>query len=150
VTLAPALQGVSAVRTVGAVPDDTTSFLKSVDLFSDVSNRDLAGIAASMKRRDFRAGDAVVEEGEAGVGFFVVRSGTASVTLADRKVAELSPGSYFGEVALLADSKRTATIVADTDLSCLGMTAWDFKPMVRSHPEIALKLLERLAKQIAR
>lgn len=130
--------------------DDTTSFLRSVDLFEGVSGRELAAIASSMKAREFRAGESVVAEGEGGVGFFVIRDGTATVTLGGNKIAELSPGSYFGEVALLANAKRTATIVADTDLSCLGMTAWDFKPMVRTHPEIALKLLERMAKQLAR
>jgi CRP-like cAMP-binding protein len=58
----------------------------------------------------------------------------------------LGPGDYFGEVALLTDSPRTATIVADSDLRCYGMTSWDFKPLVETHSSIAWKLLQAMAK----
>jgi CRP-like cAMP-binding protein len=131
------------------VADNTSEFIKSIDLFEGLSNRDLSTIAATLKRRDFPAGKPVVNEGEGGVGFFIIETGTATVRQGDREVAKIGPGSYFGEIALLAGSNRSASIVADGDLSCLGMTAWDFKPMVRSHPSIALKLLEKMAHQLA-
>lgn len=131
------------------VPDETQTFLKSVDLFEGLSDRDLAAIAGTMRRREFHAGDSIVTEGEGGVGFFVVESGSATVRRGEREVAKLTSGSSFGEVAVLAGGHRSASVVADGDLTCLAMTAWTFKPMVRSHPTIAFKLLERMAHQLA-
>jgi len=131
------------------VPDETQTFLKSVGLFEGLSDRDLAAIAATMRRRAYHAGESIVTEGEGGIGFFVVESGTATVHRGEQEVAKLKPGSTFGEVAVLAGGHRSASVVADGELSCLGMTAWTFKPMVRAHPSIALKLLEQMAHQLA-
>jgi CRP-like cAMP-binding protein len=81
------------------------------------------------------------------VGFFVIESGEAKVTIGGRDRRTLGPGDYFGEVALLTDSPRTATITAETDLRCYGMTSWDFKPLVETHSSIAWKLLQTMAKK---
>ena len=129
--------------------DETQTFLQSVDLFEGLSDRDLSAIAATTRRREYHAGDSIVSEGEGGVGFFVVESGSATVRRGGEEVAKLTPGCSFGEVAVLAGGQRSATVVADGEFSCLGMTAWTFKPMVRAHPSIAFKLLERMARQLA-
>jgi CRP-like cAMP-binding protein len=100
-----------------------------------------------MKQRTFRAGDTVTAEGQGGVGFFVIESGEARVTIGGKDRRTLGPGDYFGEVALLTDSPRTATIVAETDLQCYGMTSWDFKPLVETHSSIAWKLLQTMAQK---
>src|SRR6266496_3552097 len=100
-----------------------------------------------MKQRTFRAGDTVTAEGTGGVGFFVIESGEARVTIGGKDRRTLGPGDYFGEVALLTDSPRTATIIAETDLRCYGLTSWDFKPLVESHSSIAWKLLQTMAKK---
>lgn len=136
-------------RRLVPVPAEPQTFLKSVDVFEGLSDRDLTAIAATMRRREFHAGDAIVTEGEGGIGFFVVESGTATVRRGEQEVAKLKAGSSFGEVALLAGGQRSATVVADSELSCLAMTAWTFRPMVREHPSIAFKLLERMAHQLA-
>lgn len=128
---------------------DTQAFLKTVDLFQDLSDRDLLEIAVAMKHREYRAGDSIVVEGDGGIGFFVVRSGAATVHRGGKAVARLEPGSSFGEVAVLAAGPRSASVVADSDLACLAMIAWTFRPMVRSHPSVAFKLLERMAHQLA-
>lgn len=99
-----------------------------------------------MKPRTFRAGDAVTTEGQGGVGFFVIEDGRARVTVGGEDRRTLGAGDYFGEVALLTDSARTATITAETDLRCYGMTSWDFKPLVETHGSIAWKLLQSMAK----
>ncbi len=116
-------------------------------IFQGLDNRDLERIASSMKQRTFHAGDTVTAEGQGGIGFFVIESGDAKVTIGGRDRRTLGPGDYFGEVALLTDSPRTATIIAETDLRCYGMTSWDFKPLVESHSSIAWKLLQTMAKK---
>jgi CRP/FNR family transcriptional regulator, cyclic AMP receptor protein len=117
-----------------------------VPIFQGLDRRELERIAASMKPRTFRAGDTVTSEGQGGVGFFVIEDGSAKVTVAGESRRTLGAGDYFGEVALLTDSPRTATITADTDLRCYGMTSWDFKPLVETHGSIAWKLLQAMAK----
>jgi CRP/FNR family transcriptional regulator, cyclic AMP receptor protein len=117
-----------------------------VPIFQGLDRRELERIAASMKPRTFRAGDKVTSEGQGGVGFFVIEDGRANVTVGGESRRTLGAGDYFGEVALLTDSPRTATITAETDLQCYGMTSWDFKPLVETHGSIAWKLLQAMAK----
>ena len=99
-----------------------------------------------MKDRTFRAGDNVTTEGQGGIGFFVIENGEAKVSIGGEERRRLGAGDYFGEVALLTDRPRTATITAETDLRCYGMTSWDFKPLVESHSSIAWKLLQAMSK----
>jgi len=131
------------------MPDEPYEFLRGVDLFSEVSDKDLRTIASSMRRRTFTPGEHVVSEGEGGVGFFFVASGTLAVTVDGARVATLQPGDHFGEVALLAGAHRTATVSADSDVVCWGMPAWNFRPLVREQPTVTVKLLERMARQLA-
>ena len=131
------------------MPDDPYDFLRGVDLFSDVSDKDLRVIATSMKRRTFATGEHIVSEGEGGVGFFFVESGTLAVTLDGARRATLGRGDHFGEVALLAGAQRTATVTAESDVVCWGMPAWNFRPLVREQPTVTMKLLERMARQLS-
>jgi len=121
--------------------------LQRVPLFADFDRRDLERLARSFKERSFNAGSAIASEGKGGVGFFVIEDGEARVSVGGDERRTLGPGDYFGEVALLTDSPRTATIKAETDLRCYGMTSWDFKPLVESHSSIAWKLLQTMAKK---
>ena len=131
-----------------AMPDAAPDLLKRVPLFSDLDNRELKQIAASMKERTFAPGDAVTEEGKGGVGFFVIADGTAKVTVGGQQVRTLGPGDYFGEIGLIADIDRTATITAESDLRCFGMTSWDFRPLVESNASIAWKMLQVMAQRL--
>ncbi len=124
-------------------------FIRGVHLFSDVSDKDLRGIASSLKRRAFAQGDHIVSEGESGVGFFFIESGSVAVTKDGARLASLGAGDHFGEIALLAGADRTATITADSDVVCWGMPAWNFRPLVREQPSVTIKLLEQLARQLA-
>ena len=99
-----------------------------------------------MKERTFKAGDKVTEEGQSGVGFFVIADGEAAVTIGGDERRRLGPGDYFGEVALLNETARTATITAQTDLHCYGLTSWEFRPLVETHSTIAWKLLQAMSK----
>jgi CRP/FNR family transcriptional regulator, cyclic AMP receptor protein len=125
---------------------ETTQLLKKVPLFSDLDNRELAQVAESMKRREFSAGQEIAREGESGVGFFVIEEGNAKVTVHGEERRKLGPGEYFGEIALIAQGARTATVTADSDLVAYGMTFWDFRPLVEGNASIAWKLLQAFAK----
>ena len=120
--------------------------LKRVPIFSDLDRKELERIATSMKQRTFGAGDTVTSEGQTGVGFFVIEEGQAAVTVGGEERRKLGPGDYFGEVALLNECARTATITAETDLRCYGLTSWEFRPLVETHGSIAWKLLQAMSK----
>ena len=87
-------------------------------------------------------------EGKGGVGFFVIDEGTASVSVHGEQLRTLGSGDYFGEIALIADIDRTATITADGELRCYGMTFWDFRPLVEGNASIAWKLLQQMAERL--
>ena len=122
--------------------------LKRVPLFADLDDREREQIAASMRERRFAAGDTVTQDGAGGAGFFVVESGQAEVTVEGQPRGTIGPGDYFGEIALLTGSDRTATIVATSDMLCYGMTPWDFRPLVESNSGIAWKLLTVMAEKL--
>ena len=122
--------------------------LKKVPLFAGLDDRELGQIAASMKERRFQAGDTMTEEGAGGAGFFIVEDGEADVSVDGQPRGQIGPGDYFGEIALLTGSDRTATITARSDMVCWGMTPWDFRPLVESNSTIAWKLLTAMADKL--
>ena len=128
--------------------ESPADLLQRVPLFSGLSRKEVDSIARSLHTRTFAAGDAIAREGESGVGFFVIAEGEATVTIGGREVGRLHPGDYFGEIALVADTDRTATVTADTELRCYGLTRWEFRPLVETNAQIAWKMLEAVAKKI--
>jgi CRP-like cAMP-binding protein len=122
--------------------------IKQVPLFSDLDKKDLQGLASSMKERTFDAGDTIASEGQAGVGFFIIDEGEATVTVQGQEVRTLGHGDYFGEVALIDDGARTATLTAKTSLKCYGITSWEFRPLVEQNADLAWKMLQTLAKML--
>src|SRR2546425_12634296 len=100
--------------------------IKRVPIFADLDDRELKEIAASMKERTFDAGDTVTQEGKGGVGFFELDEGRAKESVGGKDVRTVGPGDYFGEVGLMADVDRTATITAESHPPCYGITFWHF------------------------
>jgi CRP/FNR family transcriptional regulator, cyclic AMP receptor protein len=123
-----------------------TELIESVPLFEGIQGRELQQLANSFKERRFSAGDTIAEEGKGGIGFFVIGEGEASVTVHGEEVHTLKPGDYFGEIALIDDGARTATVTAVTPLTAYGLTAWDFRPIVETNAGVASKLLKAMAK----
>jgi CRP/FNR family cyclic AMP-dependent transcriptional regulator len=124
------------------------SLLRQVPLFADLDERDLSDIAGSMKQRTVAAGHVLAEEGQSGVGFFVIEDGEARVSVGGQEVGRLGPGDYFGEIALVAETPRTATVTAETEVRAHGLTSWEFRPLVETNAQVAWKLLEALANKL--
>jgi CRP-like cAMP-binding protein len=122
--------------------------VRGVPLFADLDRRELQGLANTMKERTFQAGSTIASEGQAGVGFFVIAEGTATVSQGGEKRATLGPGDHFGEIALIDDGIRTASVTADSQLKAYGMTSWEFRPLVESNATIAWKLLKTMATRL--
>ena len=132
--------------TVTVTPD----VLAQVPLLAGLDRRSLEKLARTLKNRTFRAGEHALDEGESGVGFFIVLEGSATVSIGGREVRRLGPGDWFGEIALLTnDSVRTATVTAETDVRCVGLTAWEFRPFLAEHPDIAWQVMVTMARRIA-
>jgi CRP-like cAMP-binding protein len=122
--------------------------LRKVTLFTDLDDGELAQVARLFKERHFAAGETVVKEGADGAAFFLIVSGEASVTVRGAERSGLGPGDHFGEIALIDEGVRSATITATTDLACYGLTLWEFKPLVVENGAIGWKLLHSLAKKL--
>ena len=124
---------------------DTADLLAGVPLLSGLDRKQLAALARDFSERIFPAGSVVVRQGdEKGIGFFVVAEGDGVITVDGKEVGKVGPGSYFGEVALISDRVRTATVTATTDLRCEVMTLWDFRAFVQGDAEVAWKLLQHV------
>ena len=120
--------------------------LERVPLFADLSPGELQQIARLFKKRRFSEGETVIQEGSGGAAFFVIDSGEAKVVVGGEETVTLKPGDYFGEIALIDEGTRSATITASSELVCYGLTFWDFRPLVEENGVIGWKLLQSLAK----
>ena len=127
------------------MPGAPVEALRAVPLFANLDHDELAQVAQLFKHRRFAAGDAVVKEGADGAAFFLIESGEAAVTVRGAERRSLGPGDHFGEIALIDEGVRSATIMATTDLACYGLTMWEFRPLVLENGEVGWKLLQSLA-----
>jgi CRP-like cAMP-binding protein len=121
--------------------------LKQVPLFRGLDDRHLKSLAQSFTERSFSGGQELVVEGKGGVGFFVIETGEARVSVEGEERRTLGPGDYFGEIALIDGGVRTATVTALTDGTMHGMTPWQFRPLVEDNASIAWPLLEAMARR---
>jgi CRP-like cAMP-binding protein len=127
---------------------DVVQSLKTVPLFAGVGDRELKRLANVLRESRFNEGEAITTEGQSGIGFFIIEDGEASVALRGEIVRTLGPGDHFGEIALIDEGPRSATVTASTDMRCRGMASWEFRAFVQEHPEVAWPLLETLASRL--
>jgi CRP-like cAMP-binding protein len=124
---------------------DKTDDLARVPLFADLGRLQLKKLAERFRERALSAGTSPVEEGKmSGIGFFVVAEGEAAVSVGGNLVATLKPGSHFGELALVSESERTATVTATTDLRVLEIPFYDFRDFAHDNPDVMWKLLQHV------
>jgi CRP-like cAMP-binding protein len=130
------------------VANKPSQLLANVSLFSGLDPRELETIARTVHERTFSPGETIAREGEGGVGFFVISEGEAKVDVGGSEVRRLGPGDHFGEIALITEGPRTATVTAESELKTYGLTPWEFRPLVQTNASIAWKILQALARQV--
>ena len=123
--------------------------LKRVPFFSSISKKDLATVAQQTDEVDVPAGKVLAREGDLGDEFFLIDSGTAEVTRDGEHVADLGPGDFFGEMALLEADRRNATVTATSPMSVIVMTRTSFRSLDRAQPAIHQAVSKAIAERHA-
>jgi CRP-like cAMP-binding protein len=116
------------------------SRLKNIPLFADLSRKERRALAQRADEVDLEAGRAIVREGEWAYEFFAIEEGTAEVRRGEQLLAELGPGDFFGEMGLIGDTRRNASVVATTPMTLIVMTGQAFRQTAREMPEVGDKL----------
>jgi len=129
--------------------DAKTELIKRVPLFAHCSNRELAAVAGIADEIDLREGKELTQEGNPGREFFVLVEGEADVLKNGRKINTLKAGDFFGEIALVHRSPRTATVKATTPVRTLVVTERNFRTLLERSPDIQRKVLQALAERLA-
>jgi CRP-like cAMP-binding protein len=134
-------------------PEKIAEFLAKVPLFDGLSDRQLRKLASRCVLRRYAPGEAIISQGKAGEGLFVLISGQAEVLRERPDGSNLSlrmfgPTNFFGEVALLHEGPRTASVVAADATECLILTRWDFIGTMREDADMGVALAQELAKRL--
>ena len=122
--------------------------IRKVPLFSGCSKKELERISLIADEIDFRSGKTLIKEGTAGREFFVLADGTAEISRNGKRIDTAGPGEFFGEMALLTDQPRNATVTTTSDVDALVITAASFRTLVESNPLIALKVMRAVADRL--
>jgi CRP/FNR family cyclic AMP-dependent transcriptional regulator len=129
--------------------DSKIDLIKEVPLFARCTARELASISSLADEVNLKEGKKLTVEGERGREFFALVEGTAAVARKGKKVNNLGPGDFLGEIALLTHSPRTATVTATSPIRALVITGPNFRSLLRRSPQIQIKVLEELANRLA-
>src|ERR687889_104736 len=121
--------------------DTKVEALKRSPLFDGLSRKELVELARQTEDVDVPAGKILCKEGESGHEFFVLLEGTVDVEAKGKKVATLGPGDFLGEIALLEQVPRMATVTAKTPLRCFVLTRESFRQLVDRNPSVERKVL---------
>jgi len=131
---------------------DNTEFLKRVPMFEDLDKRSLEAIANAAVEQKYDARQEIMRQGDVGVGAFIIRSGKVEVVQdkdgQPHRLATLGPGEMFGEMALLDEFPRSASVRALEPTTLLGLQRWHFRGILESHPQIALAILPVLTRRL--
>ena len=126
----------------------SAELIRGIAIFADLDDASVKQLAGDFIEREFDEGQPIATEGEGGLNFFVVESGTADVTVGGNSVATLGPGASFGEIALVDKSARSATVTATSRLRAYALPVWSFRSFAESRPVVTWKLLELLAERL--
>jgi CRP-like cAMP-binding protein len=138
------------VATNKATIKQLTTVLEAVPLFEGLSHKQLRKVADLADVARFMAGATLVKQGEIGDSFYVVLTGQARVVANERTLNRLLPGDHFGEISLLDGGPRSASVVAETEMTLVIITQKDFLAMLSKDPEITVCLLEGMARTVRR
>ena len=126
----------------------TVELLRKVELFDGFTTKELEAVASLCKPAEFRDGQNVVTEGERSARLFVITDGTAEVRVRGEKVDDVGPGDYFGEIAVIDDEPRAATVTATSPLSTISLANFNVKALLRSSPQMGFKMLQKACSRI--
>jgi cAMP-dependent protein kinase regulator/CRP/FNR family cyclic AMP-dependent transcriptional regulator/cGMP-dependent protein kinase 2 len=127
-----------------------TDDLRSIPLFEGITDDQLAAVASRFTEVEVDTGTVLARRGDFGYHFFLVRSGLAVVAVDERVLTTLGPGDSFGEIGVLRRGKRTANVVAVTEMRLATMTIWDFNEITREVPEIVERARKVAEERLAR
>jgi CRP-like cAMP-binding protein len=125
-------------------------FLRQVRLFSSLSDDEVERLAETLKESRYSEGSEILTEGKGGLAFFVIGAGEVEYSVHGERVGSGGAGDYFGEIALLDDRPRAATVRAAIDVTVYGMTFWEFRALVEENPDIAAELRRVAAERESR
>ena len=128
--------------------DAKLELLGNVRLFSTCNKRELARIASLVDEVEAPKGKVLVRQGDAGQECFVISEGKAKATIRGRGSAVLGPGSFFGEMALLDQGPRSATVTAETDMRLLVLGSREFSTLINEVPPVAVRIMRGLAERL--
>jgi CRP/FNR family transcriptional regulator, cyclic AMP receptor protein len=128
--------------------NDKVELLRRIPLFAECTKAELIEVAISADEREAPAGDTLTEEGRRGREFFIVVEGAVAVRRGGRKLADLGPGDWFGEIAILTHKPRTATVTTTSPVRLLVISDRAFRRVVETTPRIALKVLRSVAERL--
>ena len=120
--------------------DASTWDLAGIPLFDDLEPDELAAIAPWFEVQETSPGVNLTGEGAAGYSFYVLSGGTASVTIDGTEVNTLGPGDFFGELAILGDGRRTATVTTTSPARLLVLFGTEFRQLQHEHPDLASRI----------
>jgi CRP-like cAMP-binding protein len=123
---------------------DLDQQLASVPLLAGLEPKVRRRLAETGKRRTYQPDEVIVREGTTGTALYIVLSGRARVERDGKTIAELNTGDFFGELALIEEHPRSATVVASDQTDCLLFVAWEFTSLLEEHPEIAVPIMREL------
>jgi CRP-like cAMP-binding protein len=124
--------------------------LASVPLLAGIEDRVRRRLAEIGKRRTYAADETIVREGSTGTALYILLKGRARVEREGEAIGQLSTGDFFGELALIEEHPRSATIVATEETDCLLFPAWEFTALLEEHPEIAVPIMRALIARLHR
>jgi CRP-like cAMP-binding protein len=128
----------------------TAESLKGIPVFASLSDGELELLVPVFTEHAFPTGHVIAREGTPGFGFFVIESGTATVTVRGEERATIGPGDHFGEIALLDPGPRSATVTASSDMKAHMLSAMEFRPLVHEHPALAWSMLQSVWAMLGR
>ena len=124
--------------------------LASVPLLAGLNTRVRHRLAETGKRRTYAADEEIVREGSTGTALYIVLSGSARVVRGGETLGEVKAGDFFGELALIEEHPRSASVVAAVETECLLFPAWEFTALLEEHPEIAVPIMRALIGRLHR
>lgn len=124
--------------------------LATVPLLAGLDNRVRRRLAEIGKRRTYAAGETIVKEGATGTALYVVLRGNVRVERGGASVGDLRSNDFFGELALIEDEPRSASVIAVDEAECLLFPAWEFRALLEEHPQIAVAIMRALIQRLHR